>query len=388
MPANELRDADVSYISLVKRGANRIPFRITKGEDMLDLSNLFRAKKSEVNPEVLGYVVAKGADYAIEALKSAGVDVQKSEISETSIVISKSDADLTGAVLVGLNEDVAVAVSRVTKDYDSYPCVTSPCAPCFPVYDYSDGTTPASFEKRVYSEGFLPSLEMASNILKGVIYSAVCCKNPQVDMVATVRQATSEFQAYVLMFIKNMPEEVLKAERELAKACGPKTMKEKGAKVSETEGEDGEKPEDETAVENQQDDPTVPDEKPKTPVKEVPEEGVPVKGAKPKEMTPGKNPDEAAMEEEKKACKKAEEDSIVRLVASFKEEVSSMIEGFDRKISDAAIQVAKLEQFAVEAESKASSTVIGNADVTDVRQVEKREEVRHEPIFDTAYQRL
>jgi hypothetical protein len=36
--ANELTDTDVSFVSLVKRGANRLPFRITKGDtEMLDL---------------------------------------------------------------------------------------------------------------------------------------------------------------------------------------------------------------------------------------------------------------------------------------------------------------------------------------------------------------
>ena len=38
LKATELTNTDVDFVALVKRGANRIPFRITKGDDtVLDL---------------------------------------------------------------------------------------------------------------------------------------------------------------------------------------------------------------------------------------------------------------------------------------------------------------------------------------------------------------
>ena len=49
--AKELKNADVRFISLVKRGANRIPFRIlktNKGENqMIDLTTLRPVLKGE-----------------------------------------------------------------------------------------------------------------------------------------------------------------------------------------------------------------------------------------------------------------------------------------------------------------------------------------------------
>jgi hypothetical protein len=44
LEAHELTDADVDFVSLVKRGANRIPFRIVKEDtsDMLDLHKIGR----------------------------------------------------------------------------------------------------------------------------------------------------------------------------------------------------------------------------------------------------------------------------------------------------------------------------------------------------------
>lgn len=53
--AKELRDAEVKFISLVKRGANRIPFRILKNSDeeskMIDLSKIRFVQKTDSMPE-------------------------------------------------------------------------------------------------------------------------------------------------------------------------------------------------------------------------------------------------------------------------------------------------------------------------------------------------
>ena len=52
--ARELKNADVRFISLVAKGANRIPFRIIKSakdeNQMLDLSKLGHVLKSEQAP--------------------------------------------------------------------------------------------------------------------------------------------------------------------------------------------------------------------------------------------------------------------------------------------------------------------------------------------------
>ena len=50
--AHELSDVDVRFVSLVKRGANRIPFRLTKEDTtkMLDFVKLFRKSDEEAKP--------------------------------------------------------------------------------------------------------------------------------------------------------------------------------------------------------------------------------------------------------------------------------------------------------------------------------------------------
>ena len=78
--ATELSDVDMSFVALVKRGANRIPFRVTKGDnEMLDLYSIGRRmfKSDEPVPVVIGAIIAKSADIdnTLAILKKAGCDV-------------------------------------------------------------------------------------------------------------------------------------------------------------------------------------------------------------------------------------------------------------------------------------------------------------------------
>ena len=65
LKATELVDTDVNFVSLVTRGANRIPFRITKeDEQMLDLHKIARSlfKTADPKPEIVAVIAQKGAD--------------------------------------------------------------------------------------------------------------------------------------------------------------------------------------------------------------------------------------------------------------------------------------------------------------------------------------
>ena len=51
LKATELTNTDVDFVALVKRGANRIPFRITKGDDaVLDLDKIGRRLFQKADP--------------------------------------------------------------------------------------------------------------------------------------------------------------------------------------------------------------------------------------------------------------------------------------------------------------------------------------------------
>lgn len=99
--ATKLADATVNYISLVKRGANRIPFRIIKSDKqengMIDLGKIFKtadgapAKKAE--PTVAGLVVAKSEflDEVKEAVQKSGFSVDHIEEREDGTVVFKQE---------------------------------------------------------------------------------------------------------------------------------------------------------------------------------------------------------------------------------------------------------------------------------------------------------
>jgi hypothetical protein len=118
--ANELTDTDVSFVSLVKRGANRLPFRITKGDgDMLDLYAIGRKmfQKGDAVPTVVAIVTQKADAPVIAQLSAAcglGDKLAKSD-DEGVITLTKADAKIdagpkSGLVLVKLDADFAVAV--------------------------------------------------------------------------------------------------------------------------------------------------------------------------------------------------------------------------------------------------------------------------------------
>ena len=62
LKATELTNTDVDFVALVKRGANRIPFRITKGDDaVLDLYKIGRRmfQKADPVPAIAAIVTRK-----------------------------------------------------------------------------------------------------------------------------------------------------------------------------------------------------------------------------------------------------------------------------------------------------------------------------------------
>ena len=118
LKATELTDTDVNFVALVKRGANRIPFRITKKDDepMLDLYKIGRQmfQKADRAPRVVAIVAGKANPNAavVAALaKACGLPetLQKSEDDGVSTFAVK-DGPIEGAVLVKLDADWAVAI--------------------------------------------------------------------------------------------------------------------------------------------------------------------------------------------------------------------------------------------------------------------------------------
>src|SRR5271166_6034261 len=107
IPATELTNTDVDFVALVKRGANRIPFRITKGDDaVLDLYALGRKifQKADLTTAIVAIVTQKnegdpgGAEAIVKACDLGKVSVSKDD--SDVITIASKGAKLDGVFLV------------------------------------------------------------------------------------------------------------------------------------------------------------------------------------------------------------------------------------------------------------------------------------------------
>lgn len=113
--ANKLENADVRFISLVKRGANRIPFRIIKQEkDMsIDLSKVWRTQKAEDSVPFVAAVVLQKADADLEALVAeAGFTIEfKQEDADGCVLYKQFDADLGEVTVVKACDDALLLLA-------------------------------------------------------------------------------------------------------------------------------------------------------------------------------------------------------------------------------------------------------------------------------------
>ena len=116
--ATELTNTDVDFVALVKRGANRRPFKITKGDDEvgIDLYKIGRTilGKSEASPRVVAIIAKQDTPIVLmqklsHAVKLGEGSVQKAEDGVATLVAK--GAEIANGVVVKLDQDVAVVVA-------------------------------------------------------------------------------------------------------------------------------------------------------------------------------------------------------------------------------------------------------------------------------------
>jgi hypothetical protein len=193
--ATELTNTDVNFVALVKRGANRIPFRLTKSEDepMIDLAGIGRKlfQKADASPAVIAFICRKGAD--IPALKDAlvkadfSVELLKTEEKGGIVTLSKADADIAeGVMLLKVSDEIAIAVSNFKKSFGDYDVAASP---------FMKGDSAAS-------------ISLATSMLHDRINEAGAD-------YAAITKATSEYNDYVAVLGKSLPIQAMKADQVL-----------------------------------------------------------------------------------------------------------------------------------------------------------------------------
>ena len=199
--ARELSEMDVNRISLVKRGANRVPFRIVKSDGestMLDISKIFFMKKEAklISPAVVAVALAKGADIEAytKALTDAGFEVD--HVNETdeanTLMLGKSD-EMEDAVAFKISEDCALVIAGIQKGLMAWPDTNS-------------------FVENITKAGFAPSYRIANEILTETVSNIMFSEGDAEETKTAISKALTDFQGYVEAVLSTVPVQAFKAE--------------------------------------------------------------------------------------------------------------------------------------------------------------------------------
>jgi hypothetical protein len=197
--ARELSEMDVNIISLVKRGANRIPFRIVKsdGESTMNISNLFVWKQEPQPAAVVACVLAKTAnhDAYTKALEKGGFPVDhvtEGEDGTVTLMFTKSD-EMTDAVALKVSEDAALIVVGVEKGLLAFPDSNS-------------------FIENITKAGFAPSYHIANEILNETVGNIIFSEGDAEETKGQVQKAIEDFGGYIDAILSTIPVQAFKAE--------------------------------------------------------------------------------------------------------------------------------------------------------------------------------
>lgn len=200
MKLTELEASDASYISLVKAGAIRAPFKILKSEDGMKRLNLaalfgFGGTQEPATPAVAAYVAkSEDAPGIARALTASGITVAKTEERDGIVVMAlKEDFEITeDSAVLRANDQVSVVLENVEKSFYSWP-------------DTGD------FAANVQKAGFFPGLNLGSQVLTETIYNIMEASSGE-EAITRVQKAVADFGGYVEALVKAVPTEAFKAE--------------------------------------------------------------------------------------------------------------------------------------------------------------------------------
>lgn len=226
MKLNKMVDVEVDWISVVKRGANRIPIRAIKSEDVenteeneMSLWERLFQKDEEVKsdkPEVIAIIVPENLkDELSPQIAEQGYVIDKAEAKD-GVVCFKQPNWTEDVTLIKVNDDVFVAISNVSKAFEPF-------------------TNSTSFSENFKKGSFFPSVRMASSALEdtliNIMFSAEGSNVPKEE----VETSLDEFKSFIMTALKNIPKEAFKLETVLAKSVHTPNDKPKGKKADEEE---------------------------------------------------------------------------------------------------------------------------------------------------------
>lgn len=196
---NELRDADVKFVSLVDRAASRMPFRVIKrdpdGQVHLDLSKpsmISRILKGEAKVEITGVGIYQNLA-AETALKDNGFDVHSGKLMDDGTVLYGQGGSVDPE---GMPIKISDHMMVVVKGLDL------------------SGTMTGDFAEMMSTRGFFGGLDAAGQGLQELLIS--CCYSDgsdQATMASEAGEVIDEFKAYIVGLIRALPVAAFKADK-------------------------------------------------------------------------------------------------------------------------------------------------------------------------------
>lgn len=204
--ATEMKSAQVERISLVERGANRIPFRVIKEDRNMktrlqdfDLASVFKREKHSDKPTVVGIITMKSDEFdAVKAeITAAGFTVEHEQVMEdTSVIFKQAEGDLPkDVVIVKLSDKVAVAM----KGFSPYSVGMS----------VADGT---SFNDACIAQGFYPNVGTMVDVLRSSVYEVTSKADDPAEASAAIESMFNEARDYCVSMVKSLPTAAFKLE--------------------------------------------------------------------------------------------------------------------------------------------------------------------------------
>ncbi len=220
--ANELHDATVEFISLVKNGAIRIPFRITKSTEggMIDLKTLFTKSEPETSPAIVAILVSKDADLdkAKARIVGAGFSTDNEAPADSGPIFYQSDeADgkaVADAQIIKFDDDLAIAVSKCDLKK------------AFEEFNFES----VSFKEMMAQEGAIPSIRVAKEVLSDTIHNILHKADSPSEAANEVSAAIEDFKNFVSGVLSNVPVQAFKLEADPDPAPVKEVEDKKGVK--------------------------------------------------------------------------------------------------------------------------------------------------------------
>lgn len=208
----KLSNVKVSHVSLVERGANRIPFRIIKSQkpEGLDLSTRFKqdGKPDAAPPVVVGVITFDRGDTLMPkvnaALEGAGFSTARAKKEEDGTVYFEQApvADGEETHLIRLSDQMAVVVKGLAG--------------------YSPDLSEASFNDKVQAQGYFEGIRTCTNVFSQTLMSLMYDNDTSNVTKAEdqVKSLIEDFGNYVMALTSALPQSVFKADESLCALAG------------------------------------------------------------------------------------------------------------------------------------------------------------------------